>query len=169
MTSAFAFSGIPTDPNTKTHPPWDVVSEQCVFGQRKRRIRVDSRPKCTRLMRYHQIVCVDGAPPTLLLQGDPGAHGPAYGGAQHPQRQVLQRGRADGGHEADVPQRTPLQRGGLPGLAAVVVLALVVLVVAVVVVVEMHSVLMPFFYIDRQHRPITIILGGVLVSSLSGI
>ena len=41
------FSGVHTDPNTETHrdaffnPPWDVVSEKCVFWQRKRHICVD--------------------------------------------------------------------------------------------------------------------------------
>ena len=70
MTSVFAFSGVHTDPNTETqmdgffYPPWDVVSEKCVFGQRKLWIRVDS----TRFARFCQkkSFCVDGASKTLV-------------------------------------------------------------------------------------------------------
>ena len=47
-----------TNPNTKTHRSvfilWDLVSEKCVFVHRKCWIRLDGRPKRTRLVRFHK-------------------------------------------------------------------------------------------------------------------
>ena len=62
-------SGVSTNPNTKPHgsvfylnAPWDLVSEKCVFGHLIHRIRMNGRPKRTRLMWFHQkIGCVDRA------------------------------------------------------------------------------------------------------------
>ena len=67
-------SGVHTNPNMKPHrsgkmnPPPREVSEMCGFGHRIRRLRLDGRPKHTRLMRFHQKICFVWTGPKLVKQ-----------------------------------------------------------------------------------------------------
>ena len=67
-----------------SYPPWNLVSEKCVFGHRKQQIRLDGLPKRRRIMRFHKKIGSLWTGPHCRFEKHPLSYPSRTKGFQHP-------------------------------------------------------------------------------------